>query len=224
MQKNIEEKLKGLAERILKLDNDADIDLLKNEARQLYDELCILTYIKNKPEKIKIPKKKPTQKYEDYNLFSIEKEIGVDANFEDIFVKKEGGDMKPIDMPFDISAALNDAAEINENSEIKESNEESVTISNEPQSINTQTKVTSSLNDKINNSISVDLNDRIAFVNHLFEGSQEDFNRVLSQLNSFENEHEAKDFLLNQVKLDYSWQGHESYEERLIFLIERKFM
>jgi len=224
MQKNIEEKLKGLAERILKLDNDADIDLLKNEALQLYNELCILTYIKNKPKKIKTSKKKDVQKNEDYNLFSIEKEIGVDANFEDIFVKKEGGDMKSMDMPFDISAALNEDVEEVENSEINELKEESVTIPNETQSLNTQVKIASSLNDKINSSISVDLNDRIAFVNYLFEGSQEDFNRVLSQLNSFEKEHEAKDFLLNQVKPDYSWQGHESYEERLIFLIERKFM
>jgi len=225
MQKNIEEKLKSLAQRVLNLNDNADIDLLKKEVQQIYEELCILAYLKSHPElkKRKKIKKKSKQKYEGYNLFSIEEEIGVDANFEDIFVKKEKDELESIDMPFDVSASLEDKIESDNNADIR-LKEESVEVTKESQSINSQTKTRTSLNDKINKSITVDLNDRIAFVNNLFNGSQEDFNRVLSQLNSFENENEAKDFLLNQVKPDYSWQGHESYEERLIFLIERKFM
>ena len=42
-----------------------------------------------------------------------------------------------------------------------------------------------SLNESfVQSNIQIGLNDRIAFVKHLFEGSQEDFNRVLSQLNT----------------------------------------
>jgi len=228
MQKNIEEKLKSLAQRVLNLNDNADIDLLKKEVMQIYDELCTLEYLKNnpeldKPKKIKKSKKKSKQKYEGYTLFSIEEEIGVDANFEDIFVKKESDEMESIDMPFDTPTSLKDEIELDNNTDIL-LKEESVEMPKESESINSQTKIRTSLNDIINKSITVDLNDRIAFVNHLFNGSQEDFNRVLSQLNSFENEYEAKDFLQNQVKPDYSWQGHESYEERFIFLIERKFM
>jgi len=80
------------------------------------------------------------------------------------------------------------------------------------------------LNDKLqNDTIKVGLNDRIAFVNHLFNYSQADFNRVLSQLNTFKTEKEAKDFVLTKVKPEYNWQGKETYEERLMLLIERKF-
>jgi len=83
---------------------------------------------------------------------------------------------------------------------------------------------TTSLNDRIfNKKIQVGLNDRIAFVKHLFNFSQEDFNRVLSQLNTFGSEKECKDFINNQVKADYDWSEKEEYEERLIALIERKF-
>jgi len=83
---------------------------------------------------------------------------------------------------------------------------------------------TTSLNDRINNQkIQVGLNDRIAFVKHLFNFSQEDFNRVLSQLNSFSTEQECKKFIINQVKLEYNWAGKEEYEDRLIALVERKF-
>ncbi len=224
MQKNIEEKLKSLAQRVLKINDNEDIDSLKKEVMQIYDELCMLEYFKNNPKKIKKLKKKSKQKYEGYTLFSIEEEIGVDANFEDIFVKKESDEIKSIDMPFDTSTSLKDEIEVLKKTVDIEIEKKSVETSTEPQSLNSQAKVQASLNDKINKTISVDLNDRIAFVNNLFGGSQEDFNRVLSQLNSFEEEHEAKDFLLNQVKPDYIWQGYESYEERLIYLIERKFM
>jgi hypothetical protein len=82
-----------------------------------------------------------------------------------------------------------------------------------------------SLNDRIfQQKLQIGLNDRIAFVKHLFNFSQEDFNRVLSQLNTFETEQECKDFLINRVKPDYDWSGQEAYEERLLDLIERKFL
>ncbi|MFD1294912.1 hypothetical protein ACFQ5N_13800 [Lutibacter holmesii] len=82
-----------------------------------------------------------------------------------------------------------------------------------------------SLNDTIfSSNLQVGLNDRIAFVKHLFEGSQEDFNRVLSQLNSFKTEAEAKEFLQDFVKLDYDWSEKEEYEARFMTIIERKFL
>jgi hypothetical protein len=82
-----------------------------------------------------------------------------------------------------------------------------------------------SLNDAIfSANLQVGLNDRIAFVKHLFEGSQEDFNRVLSQLNSFKTEDEAKTFLQEFVKPEYDWSAKQEYEERFMNIIERKFL
>ncbi len=87
-----------------------------------------------------------------------------------------------------------------------------------------QEKTRSSVNDRIfSNKIQIGLNDRIAFVKHLFNFSQEDFNRVLSQLNTFTTEKDAKDFIINVVQPDYDWTGKEEYIERLVMLIERRF-
>jgi hypothetical protein len=73
-------------------------------------------------------------------------------------------------------------------------------------------------------SIAIGLNDRIGFVKHLFDESNEDFNRVLSQLNSFDSFEEAKNFIDDMVKPDYNnWQGNEDYAERFMELIENKF-
>lgn len=80
-----------------------------------------------------------------------------------------------------------------------------------------------SLNNKLQTNIQIGLNDRIIFVKNLFEGSQEDFNRVISQLNTFKTEKEAKKFMTKMVKPDYNWSNHEDLELRLMDIIERRF-
>lgn len=81
-----------------------------------------------------------------------------------------------------------------------------------------------SLNDKLQGDIQIGLNDRIAFVKNLFDGSQEDFNRVVSQLNTIKTEKEAKKFINKMVKPDYDWTDKEEFEERFIGIVERKFL
>ncbi len=82
-----------------------------------------------------------------------------------------------------------------------------------------------SLNDKLsNNGIKVDLNDRLAFVKHLFNGSTEEYNKVLSQLTTIDSNERAISFIDNMVKPEYgNWAGKEEYEERFKTLIERGF-
>ncbi len=84
---------------------------------------------------------------------------------------------------------------------------------------------TKSLNDKLNGKeIKVDLNNRLAFVKHLFNGSTEDYNRVLSQLSTIDTEERSIAFIDNMVKPDYNnWEGKEEYAERFMGLIERRF-
>ncbi|WP_226789237.1 hypothetical protein [Polaribacter reichenbachii] len=80
-----------------------------------------------------------------------------------------------------------------------------------------------SLNDKLAKNIQIGLNDRIAFVKNLFNNQQEDYNRVVSQLNTFRSESEAKNFINTMVKPDYNWNNQEELETRFMEIIERKF-
>lgn len=81
-----------------------------------------------------------------------------------------------------------------------------------------------SLNDKMSKSITLSLNDRIAFEKHLFGGSGEDLNRVLSQLNTFNSLDEAKSFIDDLVKPDYNdWNGKDEFSSRFMELVEKKF-
>jgi hypothetical protein len=81
------------------------------------------------------------------------------------------------------------------------------------------------LNDKLVKEIAIGLNDRIAFVKHLFGGSNEDYNRVLNQLITFDTFLETKTFIDELVKPDYNnWDEKEEYEHRFMEIIEKKFL
>jgi len=90
--------------------------------------------------------------------------------------------------------------------------------------INSEAGQSHSINDKLaKGAITVGLNDRIAFVKHLFNDSQADFNRVLSQLNTLDTYLESMYFIENLVKPDYDWENKKPYEDRLISLVKKRF-
>ena len=90
--------------------------------------------------------------------------------------------------------------------------------------IPTEQPKSSALNEAISKSIAIGLNDRIGFVQHLFNDSNEDFNRVISKLNTFDTFEEAKNFINEMVIPDYNyWVGEEDYIERFMEIVEKKF-
>ncbi len=86
-------------------------------------------------------------------------------------------------------------------------------------------KPASNLNDKLNKNINIGLNDRLAFEKNLFDGSTEDFNRVVSQISTFEKFEDAKNFIEEMVKPDYNdWKGQEEFAARFMEFVENKFI
>ncbi len=81
-----------------------------------------------------------------------------------------------------------------------------------------------SINDQLRKDIHIGLNDRLAFIKYLFEGSAPDYNRVLSQLGTMRSKNEAQDFIATMVKPDYNnWESKEEYEERFMDVVLSKF-
>ncbi len=82
-----------------------------------------------------------------------------------------------------------------------------------------------SLNDKLKiGGLNIGLNDKIAFIKHLFDGQNEDYIRVISQLNTFQTFANAKNFIETMVKPDYdNWEDKEEFEARFMQIIEAKF-
>ena len=85
-------------------------------------------------------------------------------------------------------------------------------------------KPTQSLNDRFSKAIQIGLNDKLAFVQKLFFGSESEYNKVLKHLEELHTLEEAAVYIQQQVKPTYNhWKGKEEYEERFLSLILRRF-
>jgi hypothetical protein len=167
-----------------------------------------------------------------------EKEIGIkeaeEKIAEEIGAHLENEEVVEIEQPFDALEGLifGDAKPVNLKEDLKDDGERrGLTLEEELEDtipVDVMANLfepvkPASLNDKLQTNIQIGLNDRIIFVKSLFKGSQEDFNRVISQLNTFKTEKEAKNFISKMVKPDYNWSEQEVLENRLLAIIERRF-
>lgn len=233
MQKKLEAELISLAHSVLQMKNRDDALALKEKALKIYENLAVLTfvdsYIATSPN-LKTTKEELLKQFEGKAeaLSNKSKELpkakpeikssseSKPVSNENIFEPKFDG------VRIDIASLKPNQISIKEEFKDSISADKTSTLFEDDDKLESGKK---SLNDKfLKNELQIGLNDRIAFVNHLFNFKQADFNRVLSQLNTFKSEVQAKDFILKKVKPDYNWSGKEEYEERLLSLIERKFL
>lgn len=69
----------------------------------------------------------------------------------------------------------------------------------------------------------LDLNDRIAFSQYLFDGSQSELNQVVTVLNSFNTLEKAQEFL-SDIYYERDWKKVDNYAQRLWTLVENRFL
>ena len=158
-------------------------------------------------------------------------------SFEDLLVHdyKELDFVKVEDVPAEVEKVSETIFEaVTPVEEVKEEIKPEPVVAETPKELEEEVKATfekvsqepkiSSLNDRLNKTISFGLNDRIGFEKKLFGGSSDDFNRVVSQLNTFDSFEEAKAFVDDFVKPDYNnWEGAEEFETRFMEIVEKKF-
>jgi len=236
MHKKMEAELVSIAHSILQMKNRDDITALHKKAQELHEKLGVLLFIDDYLEttpNAKETKEELMAKFKDIvdkkPIATVEKkEVIEEVKQETIFEKPTVVEEKVEETLFEIEKE-EVVVEVKEEKKVLTLEEElkgTVSVDVTADLFQKEVKKTkTSLNDKLKQgNIQVGLNDRIAFVKHLFNHSQADFNRVLSQLNTFKTEKEARNFIKKMVKLDYDWSGKEEYEERLLDLIERRFL
>ncbi len=233
MLNNLIEELRIIAESILKEEQGSDLESKLNQARNLYEKLLILDHLEKETKEDNLP-----QEVEEEIEPEIELNIEIPEPVVEEFVKKEvvleevQKELKPLIEEAHAPLSLNDLfvptfdgikedmsqkAEFRDTISLDETENLFQTKKEEPRQL--------SLNDKlVGSSIQVGLNDRIAFVNKLFNFSQSDFNKALTRLNEFKSKDEALKYFQYQVKPNYNWKGKEELEDRLVNLIERKFL
>jgi hypothetical protein len=252
MHKKLEAELVSLAHSILKMENKDDVQVLHKKAQEIYEKLSVLKFVDEfldvKPTAVETKKEVVLEEEVEITEKVVKKETEITIELEEtnndeivfepgqneviseevieeifetkqVFVKDDEKDLPSLQISLEEEFKDAISADIATNLFEKVTKEVPMV-----ENVSTEEIKKRSLNDALfNKNIQVGLNDRIAFVKYLFDGSQEDFNRVLSQLNSFTELQEAISFLNDFVKPDYNWQNKEEYENRLMDLIERKF-
>ena len=249
MHKKLEADLMSLAHSILKMKNKEDVFALKEKSKAIYEKLsmlaCVEEYVNTTPgldvSKEELVEKvtagfvaKETVVVEEVILeeeVEVEEEVVFDltenpkeeAEIEEI-LEQPFDELEEIIFSEDEIAPINDVVKVEEDKikTLEEELEDIISVDVMADLFeNAQPK---SLNDKLVSSIQIGLNDRITFVKNLFNNQQEDYNRVISQLNTFKTEKEATQFINKMVKPDYNWSEQEELETRFLEIIARKFV
>lgn len=245
MKKKLESELMSIAHRILKLKGRDDVEKMHAEVGALYEKLSVLKFLQNNFEG-DIPSIGSDSSFFGMldkafnNTVSDSIEVE-DRIYTDIDDTQHEEIMEPaIEKIKDIVAQMpEETQQVDElfesavpKNEFRNDVFEDITAGFEETPVfepvteaNARFEAKKSLNDKLKRGgIAIGLNDKIAFIKHLFDGRNEDYDRVLSQINTSESFEEASNLIQNIVKPDYNqWQGKEAYEERFMEIIESKF-
>jgi hypothetical protein len=252
MKKKVLSQINALAKSIIASENDIDIIKTKHTLIQLYEKLTVLEFLKTSVKtKFEKPKRSATDSktYREQNWFQDPDPVPQPSH-EDVLVEPLMEKIKDLvaQMPSQSDpdgSAVEDllkemlpkketfkndleefAASYQENLVFERKQEvekEEIDFEMEKEKESTQNKPTS-INDKLNKGLNIGLNDRIAFIKHLFEDNIDDYTRVLSQINSMTTFQEASSFVINNIKPDYNnWEDKEEYSDRFLSIIEKRF-
>ncbi len=242
MKKKLESELMSIAHKILKLRGKDDVNKMHTEVAALYEKLTVLKFANENFEN-DLPTIGNDSSFFDMldSAFNnkVSDNIEVDnktyINLDDA---EEDEIMEPVmekikDMVAQMPSETYQVDALIETvipkQEYHKNDFEEITAGFEETPIfepvtKTETNEKMSLNDKLKSGLNIGLNDKLAFIKHLFEGKNEDYDRVLSQLNTSSSLDEATNLITNVIKPDYNnWEGKEDYEARFIELIEAKF-
>ena len=87
-----------------------------------------------------------------------------------------------------------------------------------------EVKPAQSLNDKFGKTTQIGLNDKLAFVQKLFFGSESEYNKVVKHIADLHSMQDAVIYIEQEVKPTYNyWKGKEEYEQRFFDLTLKRF-
>lgn len=227
MKKRLKEELRKLSTEIITSRNLGDITALYETSRDLYEKLAVLKYIEDKLNEVEIDVSKSAigSKFESMANSVLNANSSVpesNPHEEDIIIPG-------IDTIKDMVSEMPSATTIDE--VLSQFTSEPELIRNDKdlfmpkEAVTAKSVAQTPVTTHSHKEIKVDLNDKLAFVKHLFNNSMEDYNRVLSQLGTIDTEERSVSFIVNMVKPDYNnWVGKEEYEARFMTAIIRKFV
>tara|TARA_R110002012_G_scaffold272711_1_gene458396 strand:+ start:64573 stop:65262 length:690 start_codon:yes stop_codon:yes gene_type:complete len=228
MIRKLREELIKLSTEIITAREDTDLAALYEKSKEIYEKLAVLKFIDEKLSDVEVDVSQNViaSRFEKMANAVLSGNTSVpESNPHQEDIMTPGMDtIKDMVSEMPSNADLEKVfAEFVAKPDYMKNDKENLSPT-ESANFSTQQKKSKSLNDSLAKDFQVGLNDKLAFVKHLFNNSMEDYTRVLSQLNTIDTEERSIAFINNMVKPEYNnWEGKEEYEARFIALIERRF-
>ncbi|MBW8198826.1 hypothetical protein [Flagellimonas abyssi] len=229
MIRKLREELIKLSTEIITAREDTDLAALYEKSRKIYEKLAVLKFIDEKLNDVEVDVSQNViaSRFEKMANAVLSGNTSVpesNPHQEDIITTPSMDTIKDIvsEMPsnMDLEKVF---AEFVAKPNLMKNDKDEVTP-DENFSAASKSIKPKSLNDRLAKDFQIGLNDKLAFVKHLFNNDMEDYTRVLSQLTTIDSEERSVAFINNMVKPEYNnWEGKEEYEARFIALIERRF-
>ena len=228
MKRKLKEELNRLCTEILNSNEEVEIPKLYNSARELYEKLAVLKYIEEKLSDIEIDVSK--------NVIAAKFEMMANAYINENRLVPESSPHEEdiitpgIDTIKDMVSEMLTVEEMEKvftefvaKSEVEKNDKEWVAGDTNQKNGNTTSK--KSLNDALTaRELSFGLNDRLAFIKHLFGGDAAQFDKAVQELNSIDTEERSLAYIENMIKPEHdNWSGKEEYEDRFISIVQRRF-
>ncbi|MEL0651726.1 hypothetical protein V6246_09860 [Algibacter sp. TI.3.09] len=246
MKKKLESELVSIAHRILKLKGKEDVIKMHTEAKELFEKLSVLKFAQENFED-SIPSIGNDSSF--FSMLDTAFNNKISDNIEEddkIYTNLEDHQNEEIteplmetikdmvaQMPHETQQVDDLFEKIEPKTPVVKHNLEDLTLGFEETPVFEPVNKSDgdvltdkkSLNDKLKSGgLKIGLNDKIAFIKHLFDGQVGDYDRVISQLNTFLSYKNAKEFIDTMVKPDYNnWNDKEEFETRFLEIIEAKF-
>ena len=229
MIRKLREELIKLSTEIITAREDTDLAALYEKSRKIYEKLAVLKFIDEKLNDVEVDVSQNViaSRFEKMANAVLSGNTSVpesNPHQEDIINTPSMDTIKNIVSEMPSNADLEKVfAEFVAKPNLMKNDKDEVTPDENVSAASKSIKP-KSLNDRLAKDFQIGLNDKLAFVKHLFNNDMEDYTRVLSQLTTIDSEERSVAFINNMVKPEYNnWEGKEEYEARFIALIERRF-
>jgi len=228
MEEFVRKELENICRNILGRTNNDELAKQLEQVQELYEKLLVLNYMTSRNSKSEAPLSEPAQpEMQQTNQQTTSQQPGSTATHTEKVAPARTVERKPAPNPTpepENKEVVNESPVSTEELADDKTPEQRLEEVLEKASESTSAPRSSSINERYGTgAITLGLNDRIAFVNHLFGGQQEDLNRVISQINTFESYQEAEDFIEQMIKPDYDWSQKEEFAMRFMDRVKQKF-
>ena len=228
MKRKLKEELVKLCTDIITSDETTDITQLYENAKELYEKLAVFKYIEEKLSDIEIDVSK--------NVLAAKFEMMANAVINENRLVPENNPHEEDIITPGIETIKDMVSEMPTSEEVEKIFTEFVAktekikqdkewLAPETDGKNGKENQVKSLNDVFSpKELKFALNDRLAFIKHLFEGNAEHFEKAVAHLNTIDTEERSLAFINNLIKPEYNqWQEKMEYEKRFVAQIKKRF-